>query len=58
MWYFTWISGLGVALAFGVINVLWLETAYAFGALDDATMHERFSSRSGDRRAPATPVSG
>jgi cytochrome bd-I ubiquinol oxidase subunit X len=26
MWYFTWILGVGVALAFGIINVLWLET--------------------------------
>ncbi len=26
MWYFTWILGVGVALAFGVINVMWLET--------------------------------
>jgi cytochrome bd-I ubiquinol oxidase subunit X len=25
MWYFAWILGIGVALAFGVINVLWLE---------------------------------
>ncbi|OIR17635.1 cytochrome bd ubiquinol oxidase subunit X [mine drainage metagenome] len=26
MWYFTWILGVGLALAFGVINVMWLET--------------------------------
>jgi cyd operon protein YbgT len=26
MWYFTWILGVGVALGFGIINVLWLET--------------------------------
>jgi cytochrome bd-I ubiquinol oxidase subunit X len=25
MWYFTWILGIGVALAFGVINVMLLE---------------------------------
>jgi cyd operon protein YbgT len=25
MWYFTWILGIGVALAFGIINVMWLE---------------------------------
>lgn len=55
MWYFTWILGLGVALAFGVINVLWLESSYAFGALDEATTHERFRSRSGDGRVPAAP---
>jgi cyd operon protein YbgT len=56
MWYFTWILGLGVALAFGVINVLWLESAYAFGALDEATTHERFTSWSGVARVPAAPV--
>ncbi|MGH8614412.1 MAG: cytochrome bd-I oxidase subunit CydX [Gammaproteobacteria bacterium] len=25
MWYFTWILGLGFALAAGIINVLWLR---------------------------------
>lgn len=25
MWYFTWILGVCVALAFGIINVMWLE---------------------------------
>jgi len=25
MWYFTWILGLGFALAFGVINAIWFE---------------------------------
>ncbi|CAB3766198.1 cytochrome bd-I oxidase subunit CydX [Paraburkholderia humisilvae] len=25
MWYFSWILGIGVALAFGIINVMWLE---------------------------------
>ncbi|MBN3811170.1 cytochrome bd-I oxidase subunit CydX [Paraburkholderia sp. Ac-20347] len=25
MWYFTWILGIGVALAFGIINVMWLD---------------------------------
>jgi cyd operon protein YbgT len=47
MWYFTWILGLGLALAFGVINVLWLEASYAFGALDEEETRERFRSRSG-----------
>jgi len=28
MWYFTWILGLGLALAFGIINVMWLETSH------------------------------
>lgn len=46
MWYFTWILGLGLALAFGVINVLWLEASYAFGELDEHTTKDRFVSRS------------
>jgi cytochrome bd-I ubiquinol oxidase subunit X len=25
MWYFAWILGLGLALAFGIINALWHE---------------------------------
>jgi cytochrome bd-I ubiquinol oxidase subunit X len=25
MWYFSWILGVGVALGFGIINVMWLE---------------------------------
>ncbi|MFD1558969.1 cytochrome bd-I oxidase subunit CydX [Paraburkholderia silviterrae] len=25
MWYFTWILGIGVALGFGIINVMWLD---------------------------------
>lgn len=26
MWYFTWILGVLLAMAFGVINVLWYES--------------------------------
>jgi cyd operon protein YbgT len=25
MWYFNWVLGIGLALAFGIINVMWLE---------------------------------
>ncbi len=25
MWYFTWILGVGLALALGIINVMWYE---------------------------------
>jgi cyd operon protein YbgT len=46
MWYFTWILGLGLALGFGVINVLWLESSYAFGHLDEDVVRGRFQSRS------------
>lgn len=52
MWYFTWILGLGLALAFGVINVLWLEASHAFGELDEAHTRGRFESRS-DAPPPA-----
>jgi len=30
MWYFTWILGIGVALAFGLVNALWQEAAEKF----------------------------
>jgi cyd operon protein YbgT len=30
MWYFTWILGVGVALGFGIINVMWLEASGKF----------------------------
>ena len=51
MWYFAWILGLGAALAFGIINVMWLEASFAFGELDEGQIHDRFSgSVDGDRR--------
>jgi len=25
MWYFSWLLGLGLALAFGILNALWFE---------------------------------
>ncbi len=25
MWYFSWILGLGLALAFGILNAMWNE---------------------------------
>ncbi|MEW5890622.1 MAG: cytochrome bd-I oxidase subunit CydX [Pseudomonadota bacterium] len=34
MWYFAWILGVGLALAFGIINVMWLE-ADSFFEEDD-----------------------
>ena len=42
MWYFTWILGLGLALAFGIINVMWLESHYMTGELDESQIGERF----------------
>ncbi|RLW60626.1 MAG: cyd operon protein YbgT [gamma proteobacterium symbiont of Stewartia floridana] len=29
MWYFTWILGVLLALALGIINVMWYEAEYA-----------------------------
>ncbi|HSC80534.1 MAG TPA: cytochrome bd-I oxidase subunit CydX [Chitinolyticbacter sp.] len=42
MWYFAWILGLGLALAFGIINVMWLESHYAFGARTADGTQEKF----------------
>ena len=42
MWYFTWILGIGLALAFGIINVMWLEANYAFGIRDETRTRESF----------------
>jgi cyd operon protein YbgT len=42
MWYFSWILGLGLALAFGIINVMWLEANYTFGDLDEESTRKRF----------------
>ena len=32
MWYFTWILGVGLAVALGVINAMWFESE---SSLDD-----------------------
>ena len=36
MWYFTWILGVLLAVAFGIINVLWLESEQCLGNADDS----------------------
>jgi cyd operon protein YbgT len=46
MWYFAWILGIGVALAFGLINVMWLEANYFLGELDEEKTKQRFKDRS------------
>ncbi len=28
MWYFSWVLGVGLAMAFGIINAMWLEAEY------------------------------
>ena len=35
MWYFTWILGVGAALGFGIVNVMWLDANGRFAR--DAT---------------------
>ena len=49
MWYFTWILGIGLALAFGIINVMWLEASYSFGELDEDRIRERFAAGADDQ---------
>jgi len=44
MWYFTWILGVGLALAFGIINVMWLESSYFSGELNEDYVRKRFQS--------------
>jgi cyd operon protein YbgT len=35
MWYFSWILGVLLAAAFGIINVMWMETEELLGREDD-----------------------
>ena len=35
MWYFTWILGVLLACAFGIINVMWLELSGFLGEEQD-----------------------
>jgi cytochrome bd-I ubiquinol oxidase subunit X len=49
MWYFTWILGIGVALALAIINVMWLEVSYSFGELDETRIRQRFAGETDDR---------
>ncbi|MBA8882202.1 cytochrome bd-I oxidase subunit CydX [Dokdonella fugitiva] len=36
MWYFSWILGLGLALAFAILNAMWFELAADAAAARDA----------------------
>ena len=36
MWYFTWILGVLLACAFGIVNVMWLEVDEHFRREDEA----------------------
>ncbi len=35
MWYFTWLLGVLLALAFGIINVMWYESDQCTGDAND-----------------------
>ena len=35
MWYFSWILGVLLACAFGIINVMWMETEEILGAEEE-----------------------
>ena len=43
MWYFSWILGLGLACAFGILNAMWFE-------LVEDQKEARAESRSDERR--------
>lgn len=48
MWYFTWILGVLLACAFGIINVMWLESEHCLG---DDTEPARPPRRARSRQA-------
>lgn len=41
MWYFTWVLGLGLAVAFGILNGMWHE----FGLADEVEQAPEASER-------------
>jgi cytochrome bd-I ubiquinol oxidase subunit X len=55
MWYFTWILGVGLALAFGIVNVMWLEASYVFGQLDEDDIYNRFGADAAVKKDPGGP---
>ncbi len=40
MWYFAWILGLGLALAFGIINVMWFEALAPLNEAESGKEHD------------------
>ena len=50
MWYFTWILGLGAALAFGIINVMWLEAPTRPASSTKSAFASASSKREATRR--------
>ena len=41
MWYFSWILGLGLACAFGILNAMWYEVHVSREAERDRTHGEK-----------------
>ena len=35
MWYFSWILGIGLAVAFAILNAMWLEVSEGKAAVQD-----------------------
>jgi cyd operon protein YbgT len=48
MWYFAWILGVLLAVAFGIINVMWYESEQCLGDPGDDPQPDR--PRGGDER--------
>jgi len=47
MWYFAWLLGVLLAVAFGIINVMWYESEQCFGQADDEGQRTAAGSRAG-----------
>lgn len=59
MWYFTWILGIGVALGFGIINVLWLDANGKFfdaPGVEPPPLNDRANSAAQASGAQPNPV--
>ena len=52
MWYFSWLLGLGLALAFGILNALWFEIVDTDSAVTPAAGSAEPAEFDTQRRAP------
>ena len=48
MWYFSWILGLGLALAFSVLNAIWYEVMQATPASETTAAELTMKSKVGE----------
>ena len=55
MWYFSWILGIGVALGFGIINVMWLDANGKFLDGHGPGGAEKAGSQEADAQRGETP---